>query len=532
MLPNEILMIIIRYSGDAYAIFRTFIGLNQRLNNILVDKRLHLFSELLYTNIDNANIYHYYDSDSFQTIVQRISSLSTTNNDQQLRTYLRSFISSYIREIYNQSRNEFQSNTKQFQNIREHLTEDETFTVDAELKKTFRDLQSTLCCVCQYCREEPRFTFESIINMKRIEFLVLNKGARLQCDDNDSYEFNFARALQQLLLANVKNVRSAPQRFINPLIRMFKALICSNPMLLKNKAQTKDGTQFLVHYFLLNSIYQLQYTHCDVPFAPIYIYWYRGALDLLIFVLQCMNQVLNDELWTENTALGILNMITFTEPFTDRDIFIYTSQIEILIIILHEYIQKHRISYDEYNFVQSILIPLINNERSDIIRCIYSNDEYGWNLFKKSWNNEKYIKIMTGNSKKRQLLHALVDEKHLRMWLANTDLLFILLQKKECKLLKKLVKLLPSLVHQLDEDGNDPLLYVCLKVQGCRHRLVEFFIEMGCDLQRRNTKGENFIDALQLQRNRKLLENLIERETIQIDPVVGEVKVTFTKHSE
>ena len=63
-----------------------------------------------------------------------------------------------------------------------------------------------------------------------------------------------------------------------------------------------------------------------------------------------------------------------------------------------------------------------------------------------------------------QLLHVLFDGKHLRMWLADTDLLFILSKKKECKLIKKLVKLLPLVVHQFDENGNDPLLYVCLKV--------------------------------------------------------------------
>jgi ankyrin repeat protein len=72
---------------------------------------------------------------------------------------------------------------------------------------------------------------------------------------------------------------------------------------------------------------------------------------------------------------------------------------------------------------------------------------------------------MTQNRKKRQLLHALFDETHLRTRLTSTDLLFILLQKKECELVKKLLKLSPSLIHRLDEDGNDPLLYVC------RHRL-------------------------------------------------------------
>jgi hypothetical protein len=61
---------------------------------------------------------------------------------------------------------------------------------------------------------------------------------------------------------------------------------------------------------------------------------------------------------------------------------------------------------------------------------------------------------------------------------------------------------------------------------------VEFFIEMGCDLQRRNSKGKNFIDILQLKRNRKLLENLLERETVQIDSVAREMKVTLVNRSE
>ncbi|CAF4506194.1 unnamed protein product, partial [Rotaria sp. Silwood2] len=37
------------------------------------------------------------------------------------------------------------------------------------------------------------------------------------------------------------------------------------------------------------------------------------------------------------------------------------------------------------------------------------------------------------------------------------------------KLLEKLLKLSPYLINQLDEKGNDPLLYILLKVHGCRH---------------------------------------------------------------
>jgi hypothetical protein len=90
---------------------------------------------------------------------------------------------------------------------------------------------------------------------------------------------------------------------------------------------------------------------------------------------------------------------------------------------------------------------------------------------------------------------------------------------------KKLFNLLPSLIDRLDSDGNDSLLYVCLKGRGCRQRLVEYLLKIGCDGQRRNLTGQNFIDALQLRRNRKLLEKLIEQETIRIDPDSGEIKI-------
>ncbi|CAF4123706.1 unnamed protein product, partial [Rotaria sp. Silwood1] len=121
---------------------------------------------------------------------------------------------------------------------------------------------------------------------------------------------------------------------------------------------------------------------------------------------------------------------------------------------------------------------------------------------------------MTGNRDGRLLFKRLLEEKTLRAWLTSIKLLFILLNKKECKLIKKLLRLIPNLIQQTDDDGNDPLLYVCLKVVGCRHHLVAFLITMGCDLERRNIYGQHFFQVLQGRKNRKLLEILIERGTI------------------
>ncbi|CAF4808042.1 unnamed protein product, partial [Rotaria sp. Silwood1] len=52
---------------------------------------------------------------------------------------------------------------------------------------------------------------------------------------------------------------------------------------------------------------------------------------------------------------------------------------------------------------------------------------------------------------------------------------------------------------------------------------------MGCDFQRRNSKGDSFTDVLRLQINRKLMENLIERETIRIDDASDKI---YNKISE
>jgi ankyrin repeat protein len=130
---------------------------------------------------------------------------------------------------------------------------------------------------------------------------------------------------------------------------------------------------------------------------------------------------------------------------------------------------------------------------------------------------------MTANQRKKQLFQTFLSDASFRMWLSSSDLLFILLQKKQCKLIKHLLGSVPCLIHRLDKEGNDALLYVCLTVRGCRHRLVEYLIKMGCDLQRKNSKGEHFIQTLQLARNRELFKKLIEHEIIRIDNNSGEV---------
>ncbi|CAF1084872.1 unnamed protein product [Didymodactylos carnosus] len=513
-LPDEILMIILRYSGNVYTIFRTFSGLNQRLNNILVDRHLHLFTDFLYMNIGDTSVDEYYNSVVFHDVSQQLSSLKTTKNDQQLRQCLQSLVTFHVKQMFNRSKDQLQSNIEQFQSIRKHLSDTEIDDLDKKLEKTFMGLN-------EY--------FQLSKNIKRIEFLVLVKGARLKCDDSDQVEFNFAKAVHRLLLANINSTQSVTHRFSNSLVRMFKILLISNPDLLKNREYNGYGAATL-DYLLFYAIYHLQYIYAQSSHARINIQCYQAVVNFLLFVIQCLKHISIENFRIINSFSKILKMLMPAQLNPDQEIFIHTSQLEILKIMMNENILTETEEWDDDDslLLQQVLIHLIKIERLEMILFIYHHSQH---LFQNSWDNRRLVSDMTGNLKRRQLFHRLLDDKSFGMWLASTDLLFVLLQKKECKFVKKIIKLAPLLVHQFDKDDNDPLLYVCLKVRGCRHRLVEFLIKMGCNLQIRNSNNQNFIDALQLKRNKKLLENLIQRETIQIDHVSGEMAVALANRS-
>lgn len=531
-LPDEIIMIILQYSGNAAMLCRTFFGLNQRFNNILVDRRMRLFIDFLYLNYNgNQNINYYYNSAFFNDASQQFLSLKTAANEKQLHACLQFLVSTYIKEKLKLSDYQFQSNMKKYEIIRLHHTPTETLKRNSELKECFDNLKSVLCSYCSYCRSVPLFDAESIIRIKRIESLIFNEGARLNCDENDSYELNFARALNQLFLVNInifQRFQRTNQRFIMILMRMFKALIISNPMVLKNKSDTSDGSRRMP-YFLLYAIYKLKYFYSELSNVPVNMYWYQATLDLFLFTLRCLGHQSIEKSLIKDILFEASNMINLSQPLTNDQIFIHTSQKEIFRIILDEYICSSSTNSDLDETFSQIVNNLINNNQLDVIRLIYNHDERVRTLFQRFWNIRKNVNIMTSNRERRQCFGELLEMKQSTTWAINSNLLFILLQKRERTLVKYLFKLSPLLVHRLDDDDNDPLLFVCLKVRGCRHRLIEFLIESGCDWQRRNSKGENFIYAIQQNRNRKLLENLIERSIIEIDPTSETIRMSMNK---
>jgi ankyrin repeat protein len=203
-------------------------------------------------------------------------------------------------------------------------------------------------------------------------------------------------------------------------------------------------------------------------------------------------------------------------PHVNPNIFIRTTQFEIMKIVIDQFALKNGCQqwddYSDYSF-KIKLERLMKNKQIDIIKYLHYHFK-DQNCFVDKDYFRQYVNLLIENQSERQFFSTIMDYESSNVMLPKKVLLFILLEKKKRKLFEKLIKLYPDLIHELDEDGNDPLLYICLKVSGLRHRIIESLIQMGSDLQRRNCQGQNFLDTLQLPRNKKLLQRLYEHEII------------------
>jgi hypothetical protein len=513
-LSDEILMIIFRYSGNVTSIFRTFSGLNQRLNRILVDQRLHLLTDFLRINIRQGTFNYYYDTPLFHALSQQLCSLQGNDHVHQLHQCFQRLAGFHIQEKSREIEEQFRSDREQFHLIRAHLIDEEIRSRDAALKKAFNDLASHSL---------------NLKYLQQLEDLVVGTGARLECTDNELGEYNMAKALNQCLLAHLYTVGYPSRSCLHSIQRLFKALIVSNPNLVNNKDYVGNGGSPM-YFFLIYAVFRLQDFYRVSRSMSISMQKYETILELLLFAFQYLKQVSDEQLWTKNCPLNSLHVVTSIENDADEKILIQCSQMEVLKMLFHEMTRKE-IPLDDYSnhMLQEGLKNLIITNRIDIIQYVYRQNSFMQNFLTRSDSCRKLIDTIVGTRSRRQVFQHFLDEKSLEPWLTSTTLLFILLEKKECKWINKLFRLDPRLVHRVDEHGNDPLLYVCLKVNGCRHRLIEFLIGMGSDLHKRNIHGEHFIQAIQLKRNRKLLKQLTEHELIVRENESGQLQVFLTE---
>lgn len=501
-LPDEILMIILRYSGDIFTVFRAFLGLNERINRILLDRRTHVLADFLTVTHGDVNIDHYYNTGVFDEVTNQLSSLKSLDNPQELRPYLEKLVTFQLKQQYEQYTDELELGLVQHQSIRMAYPDDVLEQSDVKLKEIFMSLQTST---------------DPIKPIEQILLLISTTGARLECTDPTPHVFNFAEAVNTLLLEKITDHHPISQRSINSLVRMFKALLMSNLTLLHNCCH-ESNTGFVIYYFLLYTIYKCQRLDGQQASTMINVRYYRATVDLLLFTLQCLHYESVDGIWGITDFAVLLEYISSSTLDIHQEIFVYISQSEILKILFERNILNSPPFNDESpDALWKNLGHLFTCHRWDLLLTLLHSDDHIHHRFTNCWNHPNLMNFLIGTQEKRRLLQSFLDHSEAGIWLTvTTKFLFILLDKKEFKLIKRLFHQSPSLIDRLDDEENDPLLYICLKVRGCRERLIEYLLKQGCDTQRRNIHGENFITALHLEKNRNLFKKLIEHEIIDL----------------
>ena len=502
MLPDEILMEIVRYSGGIFYVFQSFSGLNQRFSHILIDRRLRLLTDFLGISAADATIDSYYQSPVFRDVSQQLLTLNSTEKHREFSRCLQSVVTFHLQNTFDKYNHQLEDNILEVQMKRLQLSESETTRVDGELQRIFEESQGCL---------KPRKLFN------RMESLVRMEGARLSFPDNTLNQFNFAQAVNQLLLENTnKDPVVHPAITSHARVRMLKALLLSNLELLQNLAYATNGS-CTVYYFLIYLVYRTHYYNHYGLATTFNIEYYRAAVDLLLFVLTCLRYDQTESYWATGGFLDLLSNIDTVPMSPEQTIFVHSCQREIFKTVVDGYLFRETVIWDDQvcREWETVLCKLIQKQRWDMFALMFEHNEHVRELFQRSWNAKKMLNMISKDRMTRRLFRTVLQETAVGMWLAvDTDLILILLQHRERELLEVLFQLSPSLIHRVDEDGNDPLLYTALKVRGCRHRLIEYLIKIGCDMRRVNYYEADFQQALQLKKNHNLREKLLDHEII------------------
>ncbi|CAF3341430.1 unnamed protein product [Rotaria socialis] len=491
-------MIIIGYSGDVYSIIRTFLGLNQRLNCILLDKRLHLLTDFLYIKIADEIFESYHNSLQFQHVTQKLVTNNGLQNENQTIECLRVLVMFNIKSKYISAGNNFQLYGDRLQILRQNLTHNELQQVDHDLAMALDPLKPSSKTIKQICS------------------LIYERGARLEYMSDQLNMFDLARLINNQMFLCYQSDPKKCHRYFYHLISMFKGMIFSNPHLLNNCSFMSYG--YDVIHFLLCTIFQRRFIYKHQS-STSNLYYYQSFVDLFLLSIQCRRSITIGKNWAETYFFEILYRITAEKDRIDNhsDIFIQTTEIELLNILQDEYYLQISIPWNENSkdLFTRALNRFFRMNYIDLILLIYRHNELLRTFFNTTDYIERNIGIMIGNRMRKQLLNTLIDEKPLALCFINRNFLFRLLDKKQFQILKKTIELSKSVLNLIDDDGNDLLLYLCLKVRGCRHRFIQYLIGIRSNTQRINYHGQSLIDILKLKNNRSLLKKLIEHEIIE-----------------
>ena len=505
-LSDELIMMIMEYSGVIHNVLRTYFGLNQRLNNIILDGRSHMlirFTHLIVTDEDSNDISK---SPLYQQLFENLSMMKTTRNGERLIEYLQVFLVKHLEEKYIELGNEFQSKMTRF--IYNHNT---------STWKNMTDLRYQLRQEFHELIHSPKL---DLMNMKKITSLILTYGIDLEDDmfrigrifDAPSPFLSLVTG-KQLILNKFPFLR---RHFMNT----YKALMICSIYHFAYQHQGANARNTLYRGFT-NLIWQLKDIKSHRSSNSTQRIHSRVLIDIVLYFIQGLLHTFNQNDSSESDLFDLMKDICFQEWVVPHDPWLEIIMKQIVKIILDEYtkripVQLRTNSYVNYNFLH-LIKTLSSSNRCDELLFFCQYNQHVKEQLNRDNIRRRLLRVLLATRQSRHFFNQFIDQKILDSWLTNQQWIFYLVKRKETRFLEKLLQVYPSLKHTLDQDGNDLLLYGCLKVTGRRYSMIEFLSELSCHQQRQNNQGLTWIDTLQLEHNRKLLQWLKTKSTINAE---------------
>jgi hypothetical protein len=499
-------MMIMEYSGDIHNVLRTYFGLNQRFNNIILDGRSHIwirFTHLIVIDEDSNDISK---SSLCQQLFENLSMMKTTRNGEHLIEYLQIFLMKYLKEKYIELGDEFQSKMARF--IYNHT---------ASTRGNMKDLRYALRQEFHQLIQSPKL---DLMNMKKITSLILTYGIDLEDDELLKQNIFDAPSLFLPLVSGKQLILNKYPFLRHQFMNTYKALmICSIYHFACQRQGAYADTQF--HYGFTNLFWQLKDIKSHRPSNSVQRISSGMLIHIVLYFIQGLLYTFNQNHLSESDLFDLMNNICFQELIVPHDPCLEIIMKKIVKIILDEYTKKIPVqlrtsSYVNLNFL-SLIKTLSRSNRFDELLFFCQYNRYFKERLDRDNNRRRLLHILLATRQSRHFFDQFIHQKILDSWLTNQQWIFYLVKRKETRFLEKLLQIYPSLKHTLDQDGNDLLLYGCLKVTGRRYSMIEFLSEVRCHQQRQNNHGLTWIDTLHLEHNRKLLQWLKTKGIINVD---------------
>ncbi|CAF4120260.1 unnamed protein product, partial [Adineta steineri] len=229
-------MILIEYSGDIHIVLRTYLGLNQRLNNILLDYRSHLLTRCLQLTVGNEDLNSIYDSSTYQDLIVNLSSIKKTENEKQVIEYLQMFITVHFKKNYFQLDNEFQSRMDTFVTKQHEHTSAETNELRYQLQNELQKLKESHNVDIQ--------------NIARITSLIRTHGIDLQDDVTARQSiFSIDPFIFKFISCHLFTLKNS-QLFRHHVTELYKALVICDGYHLKCQSSNPYTRNIISHGFV------------------------------------------------------------------------------------------------------------------------------------------------------------------------------------------------------------------------------------------------------------------------------------------